>query len=94
MCEAACRQKLSVTDVVGRIDGDEFVVLFPGTATADAGVLMNALRESFQAESGLTASIGVAELSADHTNLTSLLASADERLYEAKRGGRNRGVGR
>ena len=54
---------------------------------------MDELRETFQVEGGLTLSIGVAETSANHPDLTALLAAADERLYEAKRSGRNRVVG-
>ena len=55
---------------------------------------MDELRETFQAEGNLTLSIGVAELATDKPDLTALLDAADERLYEAKRGGRNRVVGR
>jgi diguanylate cyclase (GGDEF)-like protein len=82
--------RLRTSDVVGRIGGDEFVALLPGTGTLDAAALMNELRESFQAESALTLSIGVAELSSGHPDLNALLSAADISLYEAKRGGRNR----
>lgn len=82
--------RLRTSDIVGRIGGDEFVVLLPGTATLDAAALMNELRERFQAESTLTLSIGLAELSSGHPDLANLLSVADECLYEAKRGGRNR----
>ena len=86
-------ERLRGTDIVGRVGGDEFVVLLPATAAADATTLMDELRETFQVEGGLTLSIGVAETSANHPDLTALLAAADERLYEAKRSGRNRVVG-
>ena len=86
-------ERLRNTDIVGRIGGDEFVVLLPGTAVAAATTLMDELRETFQAEGNLTLSIGVAELATDQPDLTALLDAADERLYEAKRGGRNRVVG-
>ncbi len=85
--------RLRITDVVGRIGGDEFVVLLPGTGLSEAAALMDELRKTFQAEGGLTLSIGVTELSTEHTDLASLLAAADASLYEAKRGGRNRVVG-
>lgn len=87
-------ERLRITDVVGRIGGDEFVALLPGTGISDATTLMDELRAAFQAEGGSTLSIGVAELSADHPYLAALLSSADEFLYEAKRSGRNRVVGR
>lgn len=86
-------ERLRSTDIVCRVGGDEFVALLPGTAAEAATTLMDELRETFQEEGDLTLSIGIAELSTDHSNLTALLGVADERLYEAKRRGRNRVVG-
>jgi diguanylate cyclase (GGDEF)-like protein len=37
----------------------------------------------------VTVSIGIAGLSAEHTDSMALLAAADDALYEAKRAGRN-----
>ena len=89
-------ERLRITDIIGRIGGDEFVALLPGTGATDAVALMDELRATLHTESGLTLSIGVTERSAEaarHPDLASLLAAADTCLYDAKRAGRNRVVG-
>jgi diguanylate cyclase (GGDEF)-like protein len=87
---------LRITDLSGRIGGEEFAALLPcsleeGIAAADR------VREAFMS-SGIvvedgpvdtTVSIGVAGGPAG-TELEVLLAAADTALYQAKRGGRNR----
>ena len=87
---------LRITDLSGRIGGEEFAALLP--CSLEEGVLAaERMRETFAA-SGIavdegpvdtTVSIGVAGGPAG-TELEVLLASADTALYQAKRGGRNR----
>jgi diguanylate cyclase (GGDEF)-like protein len=87
---------LRITDLSGRIGGEEFAALLP--CSLEEGVLAaERVRECFQA-SGIvcdegpvdtTVSIGVAGGPAG-TELEVLLAAADTALYQAKRGGRNR----
>jgi diguanylate cyclase (GGDEF)-like protein len=87
---------LRITDLSGRIGGEEFAALLP--CSLEEGVLAaERVREAFEA-SGIvceegpvdtTVSIGVAGGPAG-TELEVLLASADTALYQAKRGGRNR----
>jgi diguanylate cyclase (GGDEF)-like protein len=87
---------LRITDLSGRIGGEEFAALLP--CSLEDGVLAaERVRETFAA-SGIavdegpvdtTVSIGVAGGPAG-TELEVLLASADTALYQAKRGGRNR----
>ena len=43
--------------------------------------------------SSVTVSIGVAELPSDGSDMRTVIDCADQRLYEAKRGGRNRVIG-
>jgi len=95
--------KLSETmrssDSIFRYGGDEFVVLGEGmshdAALAAAERLRRAI-ETFSAADGtqVTVSIGVATCPTDATTLSTLFASADARLYDAKFSGRNRVVGR
>lgn len=87
---------LRITDLVGRVGGEEFAALLP-CSMDEALVAAERVREAFEA-SGVaiddapldtTVSIGVAGGPAN-TELEVLMASADTALYQAKRGGRNR----
>jgi diguanylate cyclase (GGDEF)-like protein/PAS domain S-box-containing protein len=88
------------SDVVARVGGDEFAVLLPAGAGADAGAaaahLLAELREHpLQLEDRLvpvTASIGVAPFGAQTERLHDLLSAADLAMYQAKRAGRNQVV--
>jgi diguanylate cyclase (GGDEF)-like protein len=89
----ALKQSCRITDVPGRWGGDEFVVLAPGISGAGAIPLAERIREALRRESGghVSVSIGVADLSsAGGVDGERLYAAADEALYEAKRGGRDR----
>jgi diguanylate cyclase (GGDEF)-like protein len=87
---------LRISDLSGRIGGEEFAALLP--CPLEEGVIAaERVREAFEA-SGIvceegpvdtTVSIGVAGGPAG-TELEVLLAAADTALYQAKRGGRNR----
>ena len=88
---------LRISDLSGRIGGEEFAALLP--CSLEEGVIVaERLREAFEA-SGIvdevagpvdtTVSIGVAGGPAG-TELEVLLAAADTALYQAKRSGRNR----
>ncbi len=87
---------LRITDISGRIGGEEFAALLP-CSLEEAVLAAERVRESFESsgivdETGpvdTTVSIGVAGGPAG-TELEVLLAAADTALYQAKRGGRNR----
>jgi diguanylate cyclase (GGDEF)-like protein len=91
------RSTLREADVVGRLGGEEFAMVFDGTSLAGARALAERLRDRVAAvpcEYGqelisVTVSQGVAEFSG-HESVESLLARADAALYAAKRTGRNR----
>jgi diguanylate cyclase (GGDEF)-like protein len=87
---------LRISDLSGRIGGEEFAALLP-CALEEAVLVAERVREAFAA-SGIaceegpvdtTVSIGVAGGPAG-TELEVLLAAADTALYQAKRSGRNR----
>ena len=93
------RQRLRMSDVLGRFGGDEYVVVLPDTDGASAMEKMDAIRRNFavidhdtgQESFTVTLSCGVAEFPSALTS-HELIAAADEALYRAKRGGRNRVV--
>lgn len=89
-------------DLVARYGGEEFVLLLPDTDEAGAAEAAERIR-GFLAQAGLpheavargrvTASIGVAVCVPDASaSPATLLAAADQALYQAKAGGRDRVV--
>jgi diguanylate cyclase (GGDEF)-like protein len=93
------RRRLRMSDIVGRFDGDEFVVVLPDTDGPAAVEKMNDIRETFadidhdtgRESFSVTLSCGVAEFPPSLTS-HELIAAADEALERAKLGGRNRVV--
>lgn len=86
------------SDIVGRIGGEEFSVFLPNTQLQGAQQLAETLRlaiESIHIEVGgvrlkITASIGVAVKRFEEETMQAIQQHADQAMYEAKRGGRNR----
>jgi diguanylate cyclase (GGDEF)-like protein len=86
------------TDAVARFGGEEFVIVCEETDTEGAYALAERIRTElektvFATEMGplkVTCSLGVAEFPRDGASKEDLFHRADEALYEAKRGGRNR----
>ncbi|HMM67812.1 MAG TPA: diguanylate cyclase [Dokdonella sp.] len=84
--------------LVARWGGEEFVILLPATAQAEALAIAERLRSNLAdlvvalsdgREISLTVSLGVA-LSTESIGLEDLLRQADDALYKAKQAGRNR----
>ena len=87
------------SDPVGRLGGDEFLIVLPETTAMMALNAAEGLRRSLterplELEGGLelrlTCSLGVAELKDGDSDGGALLARADAALYGAKAGGRDR----
>ena len=98
ICEvaAAVRRNLRVGSMVGRMGGDELMVLMPETSLAVAAEVMERVRaavavvdcECDGARLRATVSIGVAQVAADDS-ITEAFVKADGMLYAAKQAGRN-----
>ncbi|WP_214001040.1 GGDEF domain-containing protein [Arsukibacterium sp.] len=91
-----CLQQLRKTDYVGRIGGEEFLIILPDTSINSAIELAERIRLSLQqyttANDSIppcTASIGVAQSRTTDTS-ASLIQRADDALYRAKAAGRNK----
>ena len=99
---AQVQKLIRVEDLLARYGGEEFVILARSTGRTDATRLAERIRrtiEELKVEDGahtvgVTVSIGLTPLSdvGDAGGPNDLLALADERLYRAKNGGRNRVV--
>jgi diguanylate cyclase (GGDEF)-like protein len=93
----ACRSQLRVLDVFGRLGGEEFAVLLPGTEARGAQVAAEKLRAAVEAlmiavgeqTMRLTTSVGVSLWSGTDSSGDQLMAEADRALYRAKESGRN-----
>ena len=97
---AACRDGKRGEDFAGRLGGEEFAIMLPETDQAQAAILAERIRErvanhmltAHQAQFKVTISIGIAEATENMSGLDVLLRAADQALYQAKAGGRNRTI--
>jgi diguanylate cyclase (GGDEF)-like protein len=100
LLSATCRSTLRAVDVIGRLGGEEFALTLPDTQPEGAELVAERLRARIAAlevstKKGVlkfTVSIGVAFYPDHGDEIAPLLKAADEALYVAKHGGRNRVV--
>lgn len=93
-------QSLRSFDLVARLGGEEFVVILPDISTEMAMSVAERLRRRVEAEPfkvnsphgpvPVTVSVGGALLSGEEVKVDDALKRADDELYRAKQGGRNR----
>lgn len=92
------RDVLRHDDLVGRLGGEEFIVLAPAMVLAGGALLGERIRQAVEQTPAqidehtlrLTVSIGVAEVEPHERDLSTVLRRADKALYTAKGAGRNR----
>jgi diguanylate cyclase (GGDEF)-like protein len=95
---ATARMVLRSNDIFGRIGGEEFAAALPDTDSEAAVAVAERIRLAFAETSqivagfpiGATVSGGVATARSGGASLYELPESADQALYRAKAGGRNR----
>jgi diguanylate cyclase (GGDEF)-like protein len=94
----ACRTELRATDHIGRIGGEEFLVVLHSATTLQANEIAERLRlaverldlTSIAPDLHVTISLGIC-VATDHDS-SAAIAAADSMLYLAKENGRNRAV--
>jgi len=95
---ALVRNRVRRDDIPCRTGGEEFSIIVPEVSLAGGLNLAEKLRGAIEAavfkfegtQIPVTVSMGVAEWTTELTDPQDLVKQADERLYEAKRSGRNR----
>ncbi|HUM10199.1 MAG TPA: diguanylate cyclase [Myxococcaceae bacterium] len=95
------RRSVRASDLIARFGGEEFVIAFPRMDVERAVRRVNDLREELAGVPlsiggqtfRLTVSAGVGSWPADGDTFEAVLARVDERLYEAKRQGKDRVMG-
>ena len=96
------RRTVREVDTPARYGGEEFMVILPETPHAQAAAIAERIRARVADErfapagdgeqAGVTISIGLAGFPGDGTSPEALIEAADDALYRAKEGGRNRVV--
>lgn len=88
---------LRTIDIIGRYGGEEFIIIFPQTDLEKARIAGERLRQAVETATflyedkmiQLTISLGVTTYE-EEKNTRSLIKTADDNLYRAKKGGKNR----
>lgn len=89
---------LKEQDLLGRIGGEEFLIILPDTSGEEAAAISERIRKAvasqpFQFDGiklELTISLGIAVLHEQATTLSELVIEADQALYNAKFSGKNK----
>lgn len=94
---AVLQKRIRKEEVFARYGGEEFVIVLPETSKDGAKSFAEIIRKMVQEHNfefegqpiKVTVSLGVATLDDSMNSVSDLLKAADEKLYEAKREGRN-----
>ena len=86
-----CQSELRHTDVFGRIGGDEFGILYRGTAETSVTFAkrLNKLVLTIPFEVDISVSIGISQFIDSDNSIQQVYQRADLALYQSKRAGKN-----
>lgn len=89
------KQHIRSSDVLGRLGGEEFVILFPGMSIQEGVKVTSDILRSIDEKTDfscghMTVSMGLVAMSQVKDELEDLMKQADICLYQAKERGRNR----
>jgi len=95
---AAASTYVRANDILGRIGGEEFLLVLPNTPVGKAVEIAERIREAIEQKTmqinehnlNITASFGVATLTNNQHGFNDIFQDADLALYQAKEQGRNR----
>jgi diguanylate cyclase (GGDEF)-like protein len=95
---AICRESFRDVDIIGRVGGEEFLAILPGTGAEGACLVAERVRNRLQSQAitapggtiQVTLSIGITEAMSRDDTFDKATMRADTALYEAKNAGRNR----
>ncbi len=84
-------------DVLGRIGGEEFLIVLPHASAEQANEVAERIRQAIDSakitidgkQVHITASFGIAQLNNEHSTFNQIFHQADIALYQAKNSGRN-----
>ena len=93
-----CRTIIRESDTLGRLGGDEFIMLFPETSSKEAleiteRVRLAVMNHPFSLENpallAMSVSIGITQVIQEHDDVNDIMNRVDQALYSAKNSGRN-----
>lgn len=92
------KDQLRAEDIIGRMGGEEFIIVLPNTDLENAGILIERLRHvvastlisTNEYKFNMTASFGLTLVKDDDGSMEDAIHRADAALYRAKDLGRNR----
>jgi len=93
-----CKESLRAHDILGRMGGEEFLVILPHTSVEETLIVANRLRQNISdtiinyagSSFAITVSIGLSEIGILDSTIETAINRADHALYQAKQNGRNR----
>jgi diguanylate cyclase (GGDEF)-like protein len=93
-----CRSNVRSMDVLGRLGGEEFIILLPETGIEQAVMVGHRLRKALEGaaiDTGtsiihITATMGITALLPGDEDINPIIQRADKALYQGKAAGRNR----
>ncbi len=93
-----CKESLRTHDILGRMGGEEFLVILPHTSVEETLIVANRLRQNISdtiinyagSSFSITVSIGLSEIGILDSTIEMAINRADHALYKAKQNGRNR----
>jgi diguanylate cyclase (GGDEF)-like protein len=90
------RNTVRAYDILGRYGGEEFLIIMPDTSLEDARELAERIRTRVKEEpvnnATITLSLGVVCVEESDRSVDDIIRRADQNLYKAKKGGKDRVV--